>query len=220
MHRTNETLTLLRILLVALIACAAWACSPKYPKCDSQEDCRENEFCVNGMCQQCRDDSDCSRGQQCNAGRCEAIQGYCEGSDDCGENEECVNNRCVASVEEELDVKDDTVVEQCSIKSKNVFFAFDSNALDGEARSQLQAIARCIQERKVDKVHVTGHCDPRGTEEYNLALGDRRAQSVRAYLQSLGVKQDKLSSSSMGEEMASMEESEWPKNRRVEFTTR
>jgi peptidoglycan-associated lipoprotein len=73
-----------------------------------------------------------------------------------------------------------------------------------------------LRQRKVAGVHVTGLTDPRGTEEYNLALGERRAQSAQQYMKSLGI--DNVSSSSMGEELASgTEESGWARDRRVDF---
>ena len=67
---------------------------------------------------------------------------------------------------------------------------------------------------------MTGLTDPRGTEEYNLALGDRRAQSAKKYLESLGVDAS-LTASSMGEELATgSEESSWSRDRRVDFQER
>ena len=69
-------------------------------------------------------------------------------------------------------------------------------------------------------MHVTGLTDPRGTEEYNLALGDRRAQSAKKYLESLGLRRQ-LSSSSMGEELATgSDEGSWSRDRRVDFQER
>ena len=56
-------------------SCVLTACPPHYPKCDKDEHCKENEFCVNGMCQQCRDTKDCPEGQVCNKGRCEPDPG-------------------------------------------------------------------------------------------------------------------------------------------------
>jgi peptidoglycan-associated lipoprotein len=70
-------------------------------------------------------------------------------------------------------------------------------------------------------VHVTGYCDPRGTEEYNLALGDRRARAVMSYMISLGLDGNAVSASSMGEEMAQgTDEGSWARDRRVEVTAR
>lgn len=98
-----------------------------------------------------------------------------------------------------------------------VHFALDSSQLEsGEARL-LEKPARCLGGDHARHAVVGGHADERGTEEYNLALGDRRAQSAKKYLESLGVEAT-LSSSSMGEEMATgSDESTWSRDRRVDF---
>lgn len=96
-----------------------------------------------------------------------------------------------------------------------VYFAYDSSELDGRARSTLESTARCLVPRNA-AVRVTGMTDPRGTEEYNLALGERRARTVTQYLSNLGVDQTQVSS--VGEEMASGEdEPGWARDRRAEI---
>jgi peptidoglycan-associated lipoprotein len=98
-----------------------------------------------------------------------------------------------------------------------VYFDFDSSNLDQSSRDKLSQAAACIKQRSMKAVHMTGLTDPRGTEEYNLALGDRRAQSAKKYLQSLGVAAQ-MSASSMGEEMATgTDEGGWSKDRRVDL---
>ena len=92
---------------------------------------------------------------------------------------------------------------------------------EASARDVIARNAECTRERGYSSLQLTGHTDPRGTEEYNLALGDRRARSVRKYLESLGVGDSKVKSSSMGEEMARGEdESGWSTDRKVEFIAR
>jgi peptidoglycan-associated lipoprotein len=103
---------------------------------------------------------------------------------------------------------------QCQLEA--VYFGFDSSTLDDSARNQLSTVAQCVQSKGVKSVHLTGLTDPRGTEEYNMALGDRRAQSAKTYLKSLGVAAD-VSASSMGEELASgADEGGWSRDRRVD----
>jgi peptidoglycan-associated lipoprotein len=103
---------------------------------------------------------------------------------------------------------------QCSLDS--VYFDFDSSTLDQSSRDKLSATASCIKTRNIKSVHMTGLTDPRGTEEYNLALGDRRAQSAKKFLESMGV--GGLSASSMGEELATgTDDSSWGRDRRVDF---
>lgn len=98
-----------------------------------------------------------------------------------------------------------------------VYFAFDSSELDSRARSTLETNARCLQQR-TGTARVTGMTDPRGTEEYNLALGDRRARQTSQYLTNMGVEQGRMSVRSVGEEQASgRDESSWAQDRRAEL---
>jgi len=210
-----------RLLMVALgtLAFLVVGCGPTYPKCDNDEDCHEGEYCVNGQCQMCRTSADCPTGQACNAGACEPISGFCESAADCPGGQECRNNQCVAATQSSTDLPPPDTGPGCSLAA--VYFAFDQDDLDSSARSAIQANVSCMQSQSMGGVHVTGHCDPRGTEEYNLALGDRRARAVANYMVSLGLEGGSVSSSSMGEEMASgADESGWSRDRKVEFTGR
>jgi peptidoglycan-associated lipoprotein len=105
-------------------------------------------------------------------------------------------------------------------KVQDVFFDFDKAELRADARSVLQADAQYLKDHPDAKVVLEGHCDERGTEEYNLALGQRRADAVKQYLVDLGVPASRLSTISYGEEkpfvMGHTEEA-WAKNRRVHF---
>jgi peptidoglycan-associated lipoprotein len=216
-HRVTTSQLALGALFAIGIAFAA-GCSPDYPKCDTDSDCHEKEFCVNGMCQQCRGDQDCPAGQTCAAGACEAIQGYCTTSSDCAEGQECQNNMCVSVAESSLAPPPPSMDTGCELQS--VYFGYDSSSLEDSARAQLGNNAQCIKQKGVSALHLTGLTDPRGTEEYNLALGDRRAQSAQKYLQSLGV-ETQLSYSSMGEETATgTDEGSWARDRRVDLSPR
>jgi peptidoglycan-associated lipoprotein len=102
----------------------------------------------------------------------------------------------------------------------SINFGYDKANLDSEAKRLLAANAEWIKARAGVKVQVEGHCDQRGTIEYNVALGERRANSVKAYLVSLGVKADRLSTISYGKEKpldASDSETAMAKNRRANF---
>ena len=193
-------------------------CTPDYPKCDHDEDCHKGEFCVNNMCQQCRGNNDCPAGQQCASGACQTIPGYCTSASQCGPGMDCQNNTCVTQTQSNLTPAPTTpapVAGQCELSS--VYFDYDSDSLADNARDQLSRNAGCVKERAIKGVHLTGLTDPRGTEEYNLALGDRRAKSAQQYLKSLGLEAD-VSYSSMGEEVASgTDEGSWAKDRRVDF---
>jgi peptidoglycan-associated lipoprotein len=103
---------------------------------------------------------------------------------------------------------------------KDVYFDFDRYDLRTDARETLKTNAGWLKANPAAQVQIEGHADERGTGEYNLALGARRAQSVKDYLVTLGTTADRLSSISYGEEVpVCKEQSEdcWQKNRRVRF---
>ena len=196
----------------------AVGCGPSYPKCDTDTDCHAGEFCVNGMCQQSRGDQDCPAGQSCASGACQAIPGYCTTTSDCGVGEDCQENVCVQAQTTAAPPPPAPVVAECVLAP--VYFEFDSSTLETGARDGLAENAACIKTKGYSSVHVTGLTDPRGTEEYNLALGDRRASSAKKYLKSLGVEAE-ISHSSMGEELASgADEAGWSQDRRVDIRER
>ncbi len=102
----------------------------------------------------------------------------------------------------------------------DVFFDLDKNDLKDEARAALQKDAEWLKRWPTTKATIEGHCDSRGTPEYNLALGERRASAVRDYLVSLGVTGDRLLAVSKGKEAPfCTEENEacWSQNRRGHF---
>lgn len=104
---------------------------------------------------------------------------------------------------------------------ERVYFPFDSAQLTAEARATLQRNADWLKANPEQSVTLEGHCDERGTNEYNFALGQRRAQSVYQYLLGLGVSKGRLSTVTYGEEQPLVDasnESAWAQNRRVEFT--
>jgi peptidoglycan-associated lipoprotein len=103
-------------------------------------------------------------------------------------------------------------------QDNTIYFAFDQDAIDGQYTELLQAHANFLREHNNIKVLVEGHTDERGTPEYNIALGERRAKAVAKYLQNLGVDATQLSVVSYGEEKpadASHSEDAFSKNRRA-----
>jgi peptidoglycan-associated lipoprotein len=233
-------------------------CGPKYPNCDTDEHCKEqNEFCVNGMCKQCRDDSQCNSADACGAclgnacgrragcctsdadcpppGRCWNVPGkaYGQCGAQCGAGKACPpGQRCNAQGECEPDVecsaanpcppgqtcKNGSCVAGCN--PQVVYFDFNESRIRLDQQSTMNANADCIKNRG-QSVRIKGHCDERGTEEYNMALGERRCNSSKRYLKNLGVSGGSLSITSYGEEQptcSSSNEGCWSQNRRAEFT--
>ena len=105
---------------------------------------------------------------------------------------------------------------------KEVYFDFDSYDLSADARSTLKASGDWLKQNPAVSVNIEGHCDDRGTTEYNLALGAKRAQAALDYLVTLGISAGRLSTTSYGEEVpVCREENEscWQKNRRDRFVS-
>ena len=103
---------------------------------------------------------------------------------------------------------------------KPAFFLLDSADLDDAGRAVVMANAEILKRYSTWVVTIEGHCDERGTPEYNLALGERRAVAVKTYLVSLGIAPDRLRTVSYGKEFPfdpGHEEGAWSKNRRAHF---
>ena len=104
---------------------------------------------------------------------------------------------------------------------ETVYFDFDKSDLRQDARDVLYKNSEILLKAKTDaKIKIEGHCDERGSAEYNLALGERRAKSALQYLLTLGVQADRLSFISYGKEKPAVQghdEAAWSKNRRAEF---
>ena len=121
----------------------------------------------------------------------------------------------------------DTAIASASLDELNrssplkpAFFDYDSSELTAEAQQVLNGNAGVLRKYQSWTITIEGHCDERGTAEYNLALGERRAVTTRAYLISLGIAADRLRTVSYGKEFPfepGHEESAYSKNRRAHF---
>jgi peptidoglycan-associated lipoprotein len=103
---------------------------------------------------------------------------------------------------------------------KPAFFALDSDTLDDAAQQALTADAQVLKQYANWAVTIEGHCDERGSAEYNLALGERRALAAKNYLVSLGIAADRLKTVSYGKEFPfdpGHDEAAWSQNRRAHF---
>ncbi|WP_026842124.1 peptidoglycan-associated lipoprotein Pal [Citrifermentans bremense] len=110
--------------------------------------------------------------------------------------------------------------QEVQLELQKVYFNFDSSDLSEEARGSLSKNAEYLNRQAGTKVRIEGNCDERGSDDYNMALGERRAKSAKDYLVNLGIASDRLSTISYGEEKPadpSHDESAWAKNRRDEF---
>ena len=106
---------------------------------------------------------------------------------------------------------------------EKVYFSFDSSNLDDGARQNLTKNAAFMKKNGSAKVRIEGNCDERGSDEYNLALGERRAKAAMQYLVTMGVPAARLSVISYGKEKPAdpgHDEAAWARNRRDEFAVR
>ena len=187
--------------------CNGGRCEVKKTRCQTSSDCPDGKVCVDNGCVPCQTNDDC-KGGRCSKGRCIKARS-CKTDNDCPENHECQSGVCVAP-------PGNSGAAPCALEP--VQFGFDEFVLSEGAVARLQAAARCIKSAAGRVVRVEGHCDPRGTEEYNLALGDRRAESVKRYLIRLGVRADPLRTVSKGKlEASGTDAAGWAMDRKVQF---
>jgi peptidoglycan-associated lipoprotein len=185
--------------------CQASSCVPAV-ECNASSDCSAGRVCKNGKCESCTQDAECGPGAVCTGGACQP-KPECATDADCGEGRACVEGSC------------QIVNTSCDIPP--VRFEFDSYTLTEGSKSALQQMADCLKGKQAKaRVTIEGHADERGSEEYNQALGDRRASAVKKFLANLGVEGSRLNTVSYGEERpldAGHDEGSWARNRRAEF---
>jgi peptidoglycan-associated lipoprotein len=122
-------------------------------------------------------DSDCGVGGTCEAGACKRATA-CTKNEDCADDEDCVSGYCRrATLGSNVDAP-------CTLAT--VYFGFDESSIQASERDRLDGNAQCIEQVNGKSVYLVGHTDTSGTEEYNIALSERRAQSVADYLARLG----------------------------------
>jgi peptidoglycan-associated lipoprotein len=131
----------------------------------------------------------------------------CSRDVDCGNGQLCVDGRCA-------DISSNLAL--CT--SVRVHFDFNSSDISSADRDGLERAARCLKADRQLHIAISGNADERGTEEYNMALGDRRARSVAGYLGSLGASQQQVATVSYGKENPECKEHDeacWAQNRRA-----
>lgn len=125
-----------------------------------------------------------------------------------------------AKVDESLLQPEEKAAALPKLNLRDVNFDYDKSNLRGDAITILAEHARLLKENPNVKILIEGHCDERGTIEYNLALGERRASAVKNYLKDYGITADRLSTISYGKERpldSRANEEVWAKNRRAAF---
>lgn len=188
-------------------SCASGACREIADYCKQSSDCAEGQVCRDKRCGPCLASGDCSDGLTCMDGHCGKAE--CVSDEDCPAGLDCRGHKCA--------VQEATPLAAGSCSLQTVYFEFDSSELSTDQRRLIEENYRCM-ETLGRNVMLEGHCDPRGTTEYNLSLGDRRARSVAGQLKALGAESGRMDIVSKGEEDATgTSEDAWIKDRRVDF---
>jgi peptidoglycan-associated lipoprotein len=237
-----------RVLLLALcvsgtLGLAGCPAEPKQGECKSSADCAPQEgfgkVCVEGRCRecaadgdckdgfvcranacvpkpQCGADADCPEGQVCQGERCVArAAGACGIDADCGPDQRCEGGRCIGKMAERGEVPADCA----DVTAFTVRFGFDQATLAADSQQTLQKLSECLKRAPAKRIVVQGNADERGTTQYNVALGSRRAEAAKKYLSDLGAGGSAETVSYGEEKPLCTENSEacWAKNRRVDF---
>lgn len=187
--------------------CAEGKCSAIPGYCTDRSQCADGQECIANRCRACSDDSQCPSGLICQAGKCS--QPECASDDDCPQDKDCVKGRCISTAPKSAGGP------PCPLQA--VYFGFNDSNLTAEARDALTANVQCL--KKADRpVNLVGRADPRGTDEYNLALSDRRAQSVKSYLERMGIPGSRLRPLPRGSlDATGTDEASWARDRRVDL---
>lgn len=211
-------------------------CPPTYPKCESDEHCKEKgEVCVQGQCQECATNDNCKEGFVCDANKC-VPKPECTSDSACGDGRKCSRGKCVVENKVECRADDDcpsgqgctagkcvaSAAPAASCSFEPIRFDFNDYNLSGPGQTTLGQYADCIKKGSL-RFTLEGHADERGTDEFNMVLSQKRAASVRKYLVDLGVSGGALDTVGYGENkpaMSGSNESAWAANRRVEFKKR
>ncbi len=221
------------VLLVGVLwlgGCKEEPPPPPPPECLEDSDCAAGMACIGGNCleskvrHECADNEDCPSNKVCRmTGEVRKCVAECESSDECSGENVCWQDRCMSEEEARRKgmppaVGSSATTQACEIN--RIHFDFNEYYLTSEARQTLRDNYECLKSKGTVRVVIEGHCDERGSLEYNLALGQRRARAVRDFLVNLGILRSKIETISYGEERPvsyGHNEDAWAKNRRGEI---
>jgi peptidoglycan-associated lipoprotein len=184
------------------------ACVVK-PQCVKDDQRAAGQVCQAGKCKACASDNECGPGGSCDAGACKKAA-KCTKDEECKDDEDCINGYCKKA--------GSASANDGACPLATVYFGFDDSSIQASERDRLDANAQCMEKQKSKAVFLFGHTDTSGTEEYNIALSERRAQSAADYLSRLGSDPAKMQVVPKGEtEPTGLGDD---KDRRVEFNWR
>lgn len=192
--------------------CAGGHCEMKPGYCDANIACPGSGKCRDNECgPECLNNDECGAGKMCQNSACVSKPECGEGADNpmCPPGSDCQGGRCAVKI------------ASCNTRDP-VYFEFDKYNLQKTEQEKLDGVAACLKSNDLG-AGVDGFADDRGTEEYNLALSQKRADTAKKYLSNLGVKADKLTSVGNGETTRFGEgesDSAWKENRRVQVQSK
>ncbi|MBC8133468.1 MAG: OmpA family protein, partial [Deltaproteobacteria bacterium] len=179
--------------------------------CQDKSQCPVGHNCVANRCRGCTTDKDCPAGSNCWKGACDTRK-HCAKDDECAQNEDCVNGICTT------DKSKGAAPTSCTLGS--VYFDFNESALTTDGTTTLARNADCLK-KVPNSATIVGHTDPRGTAEYNIALSERRAQSVQSHLSRLGIDTGRIAILPRGAiDAKGTNEPTWAQDRRADFKWR
>jgi peptidoglycan-associated lipoprotein len=215
-------------------------CASKYPdakrvchegRCEARPECHVDTDCVamgpNLVCKhsscvpQCSSDSECGAGQHCINQKCLA-QMACGADSECAAGQACLAGVCQAAEAAGAALGECKPLAPGDVVNLDmVHFEFNKYDLSADAKEQLNRVMECLKQAPAGlKVVVEGHCDDRGTQEYNLALGEKRAHAVYVYFKQMGLEARRFTVRSKGENeplCTDNDEACFLRNRRVQF---
>jgi peptidoglycan-associated lipoprotein len=192
-----------RFFLGILSVSTLLACHPKFPVCREDADCTDADnhglqvHCIDGQCQECRTATDCGAGKTCQSMRC--VTAPSSASAPAAPTQPAAGGAVACDF-------------------PKIHFDLNASELSAADQQALQQVAQCLLSQPHAHITIEGDCDERGTEEYNLALGARRASNVEKYLDGLGV--HRVSTVSYGKDKpvcTQDTEACWRRNRRADF---
>ncbi|MCP4445897.1 MAG: OmpA family protein [Myxococcales bacterium] len=177
--------------------------------CRTNDDCTAGQICENNECNACESDSECGPDARCSNGAC-LERGSCNEDEDCADDEDCIDGTCQRAGR--------LTPPKLSCSLDSVYFGLDEFSIPEDSREGLHDTSVCIQQGDQRNVFVEGHTDESGTDEYNIALSEKRGRSVADFLARLGIDPARLRVIPKGEtEATGTDEDSRSEERRVDF---
>jgi len=189
--------------------CNGGSCILRDGMCNTTDDCTAGQICEDNKCTACESDAQCGSDSRCSNGAC-LERGSCQSDEDCADDEDCLDGTC------QRPGRSEPPKLSCNLDS--IYFGLDEFSIPENSRESLQQTSICIQQGDKQEVLLEGHTDDLGTDEYNIALSEKRGRSVADFLARLGIDPARLHVVPKGEsEATATDEDSRSEERRVDF---